>query len=365
MTFLKDVVQSAGTPAEKGKLNIIMKKTAIFILLTLCANICLCQRSSLKHYYYWINQAELAICDSNYQKASDCYDKAFSCRKPFRAHAYLAFKVNSKYTHNNDRASECFHYLVMSGDSIQWYAEDSLMYSDLWPILQKVAGTTTSMVIPELRQALIDIRNSDQRVRRRTYSEDESWEDSLLITDSLNMVKLLELYKTYPVIDDYTTGSTAMNPAFCYHIAKEFLFDPAQIFYPEVLKGNVNASQYATTEDVCLDFIQSVKGESPKTRYGTTSSQFFILDTIGFVLEPENLKEVTKERKKILLSETWNDYAKKVAYRYQHETDFYLVRTTNLYYPPEEAEQIIKETITGIDNGLIKGSYYIIPEKLR
>jgi len=342
-----------------------MKRTILTLALifTICCSFA--QHNALKKYYYWINQAELAIYDSNYQKASDCYTKAFSYRMPFSSHAYYAFRINSEYTHNNQRAAECFHYLLLKGDSLSWYAEDSVKYGTLWPILQKMADTTVSLVIPELRQALTDIRNSDQRVRRRSYSEDESWEDSLHTTDSLNMVKLLELYKTYPVINDYTTGSTAMNPAFCYHLAKELLFDAAQIFYPEVLKGNVNASQYAATEDVCLYYIQAIKGDILQTRYGTTCTQFFILDTIGFVLEPENLKEIATERKKIFLSETWDDYAKKVAYRYQRETDFSFVKTTNLYYPPEETEQIMKETITGIDNGLIKGSYYIIPEKLR
>lgn len=342
-----------------------MKRTILLSITVLSVIFSYAQKKALKSYYYWINQAELAIYDSNFQKASDCYSKAFSYRKPFSAHASYAFKINSEYTHNNERAVECFHYLVMGGDSIQWYAEDSAKYGALWPILQKVADTTVSLVIPELRQALIDISHSDQRVRRRQYNEDESMEDSIRHTDSLNMLKLLELYKTYPVINDYTTGSTPINPTFCYHLAKVFLFDPAQIFYPEVLKGNVNASQYATMEDVCIEFIQSAKGETPKTRYGTGGTQFFILDTLGFVVVPKNLKEVAKARKKIFLSETWEDYASKVAYRYQHETDFYLVKTTMFWLPPEEADQIIQENLTGIDNATIKGSYYVIPENLR
>lgn len=37
-------------------------------------------KKDVRQYYYWVNEAELAICDSNYAYANECYDKAFSIR---------------------------------------------------------------------------------------------------------------------------------------------------------------------------------------------------------------------------------------------------------------------------------------------
>lgn len=350
-------------------LSVIMKKLSFILMLIVCANTISAQKLFLKQYYYWINQAELAVCDNSYQKASDCYDKAFRYKDPFLEHASCAFTINYKYANQIDRAVECFHYLAQMGDKPEWYIEgqDTIRYFEVWNKIKIIADTTKNTVISELQDALYEIRSSDQYVRRHSelYDSDEAWYNAISETDSVNFEKITRLYRTYPVINDYTAGMPLALKELYIHFRRETLYDPKNILYKEVMKGNVNAAQYARLEDQCMYDIIINKNDKNKTRYGTTSNYFFCLDTLGFILEPENLKKINKERKRILLSETWEDYAKKVAYQYQNDGDFHFVPLVFTSHALEEREIKIKNAISGIENGTVKGSYYVIPESLR
>ena len=115
-----------------------MRKRGFELLLCLMLSACCCiaQKANLQSYYYWINQAELAICDSNYQKASDCYHQAFAYNKPFSRDAYFAFKLNYKYTNNIERAIEAYHFQAQMGqramDQYGPIISDTLEYHTVW-----------------------------------------------------------------------------------------------------------------------------------------------------------------------------------------------------------------------------------------
>ena len=131
--FVENRLENHQFFAKVSQISTNMRKSTLTFILLIAAVLCFAQKSSLKKYYYWINQAELAICDSDFQRASDCYDKAFDQHRPFNGHVYYAFKVNTQFVHNNERALRYFHILCQSGDDIEWYREDSVIYASIWP----------------------------------------------------------------------------------------------------------------------------------------------------------------------------------------------------------------------------------------
>lgn len=324
------------------------------------------QPSNLKHYYYWINQAELAICDSAYEKASDCYARAFEFKAPFLRHASNAFVINCEYVQNTGRAVDCFRYLAIAGEKPEWYVKDTLKYMDVWTMLCIVYDTTRSTVNLDLQESLYEIISSDQAIRKQWFEDEKDRQKAIKETDSLNLQKILLLYQQYPIISDYTAGMNPILVAPFVHFAREFSFDPYDILFNEVMKGNIDAQAYVLLEDECrCDLLNQKRGIKQTTLYGTNTTCFFVVDSVGFIVAPPDLQKVNQAREEILLSETWEDFAKKCRCRYIDETDFVFFPLKYVYYLPEDAFRVVKETKEKIDNGAIKGEYYVLPKELR
>lgn len=342
--------------------NLAFTLFVIFLISTSTA-----QKTNLKRYYYWINKAELAIYDSAYSYASDCYSKAFRHHTPFGRHASQAFRLNCYYTGNVQRAAQCFHYLAQMGNQPSWYIEDTVKHDELWRTITIISDTTKSLVIPELHDELENIKATDQAVRRMYFDDEEEQAKAIRETDSLNMSRLIGLYKRYPVINDYTAGMGAlMTPQFI-HYAREFNYNPEKLLYNEVLKGNIYAGEYTNLIDICeCELLRPVDGGvRPATIYGTNPTFFFIVDSVGFIIQPDDVKRVNKSRKRILMSETWEDLARKYRYRYKYNTDFVFFPLKTLFYTSEDARRVIDDAINDIDSGSKKGEYHIIPLNLR
>ncbi len=340
-----------------------MRKIVFTTFLFFCIGTTFAQKSGLRRYYYWINKAELAIYDSAYSYASDCYSRAFRHHTPFGRHASQAFRLNCYYTGNVQRAAQCFHYLAQMGNQPSWYIEDTVKHDELWRTITIISDTTKSLVIPELHDELENIKATDQAVRRMYFDDEEEQAKAIRETDSLNLSRLIGLYKRYPVVNDYTAGMGAlMTPQFI-HYAKVLNYDPEELLLKEVLKGNIFAGEYVNLIDLCkCELLRPEDGKArPATIYGTNPTFFFIVDSVGFIIQPANIKEVNKSRKRISMSETWEDLAQKHRYRYKHETDFIFFPLKFVFVMPEDARRKIDD----IDNGSTKGEYHIIPLNLR
>lgn len=323
------------------------------------------QNKALRKYYYWVNQAELAICDSNYQKASDCYDKAFTFHRPFSRHAYFAIKVNRYYLNNMERSMSCFRFLAQMGEKPEWYA-DSLAEAYLFRQLKSIYDTTNCLVNTDLATSLREIEKSDQEIRWMEYEDEATAFAAYRDVDSINLLKIKELYKTYPEISDYTADGSPLLTAFYTHVSRSFLFDPSTILLKEVRKGNIAADQYAFNEDQwkCLCINPQLDNEE-ETIYGTNANCIFMIDSIVFFLQPEKVKKVDKERRKIGLSETWTDFIKKAEFVYTHETEFRFIPINNKWYPSEKASAEIEQWIKSIEKGERNGFYIVVPKELR
>ena len=334
--------------------------TIISFLFVFCQyNMAQIKTKTLRQYYYWTNQAELAICDSNFLRASDCYDKAFSYHRPFGTDLIRAVTINSEYYYNEGRIVSCYYYLAQMGDPAEWYVEDTLANIDLWLKLKNIEQNTSSLVIPDLKEAFEEIRESDQRVRIQQYDSQEARSKAINDTDSCNLQKIKDIYVKYPDINEYTAGCNPLHLPFLIHVSREFLFDPKTLFFKEIRKGNVNAAQYASMEDLCKsENIDAQLGKENATLYGTNPSLVFIIDTVGFIIQPKNVCKVNKNRRKIYLSETWENFAYKMECVYKDTSVLTLVRKNSFHYPPEEALEIINTIKQEIDQGKRKGQYY-------
>lgn len=337
----------------------------LFLLVIFLATVD-AQSKLLRKYYYWINKAELAICDNNYQEASDCYDKAFLFHRPFARDASLAYKVNYHYLNNIEKCLVCFTYLAQMGDKAEWYVSDTIKEAALWNQLKKISDTTKCLTNPNLTAALKAIDESDQEVRWQRYADETTEFEAYRMVDSVNLLKIKEIYKTYPEISDYTADGHPMLSAFYTHVSRAFLFDPKTILLKDVLKGNISADLYAFYEDQwkCM-YIDPQLGKDSSTIYGTNAYYIFEIDSLAFILEPDNVKKIDRERRKIGLSETWTDFIKKAKFVYTHETEFRFIPRCSMFYLPEEAAAEIEKWVNAINTGERKGCYFVVPEELR
>ena len=153
-----------------------MRFIHLSFLLVLLSQITYAQ-SIVRQYNDWINQAELAICDSNYQRASDCYHSAFAVKRANIRDAHFAFILNHLYNYNLERACEAFHFLVQAGDKAYDeygpYLDDTTTFMELWNCMKIISDTTKSLVDTNLYSALEQIRQDDQSVRAVCYESDE------------------------------------------------------------------------------------------------------------------------------------------------------------------------------------------------
>lgn len=118
-----------------------MKKILFTILLcsvffTLSAQ----SRKQVQEYYYWVNQAELAICDDNLQLADSLYTRAFSIKEPLAREMRTAYWV-AVQTENNEIILQIAKCRIELGDeglanSYQYMSPhfDTVVYQQLLDI---------------------------------------------------------------------------------------------------------------------------------------------------------------------------------------------------------------------------------------
>ena len=121
-----------------------MKRT---ILLSISLSLCLLlgstfaqSRKDVRQYYYWVNQAELSICDDNLLVADSLYTTAFSIKKPLAREMRTAYWV-AVQTENNEIILQIAKCRIELGDeglanSYQYMSPhfDTVVYQQLLDI---------------------------------------------------------------------------------------------------------------------------------------------------------------------------------------------------------------------------------------
>lgn len=336
--------------------NLFITLMAVFLAVSAAAQ----NRKQVRQYYYWINQAELAICDSNYQKASDCYHSAFAVKRANVRDAHFAFILNHLYHYNLERACEAFHFLVQAGDKAYneygSYLEDTTACPELWNCMKIISDTTQSLVDENLYNALEEIRREDQRVRTTCYENEDLYGAAVDHTDSLNFQKIQQIFQQYQDINEYNSGRAVMMSAVFIHFARLRMTTP-DVFYEKMVKsGNLSAASYMHNYDYCYHCI--FKGDD-KTTYGTDPSYTYIINNTLFIRYPDHIQKINKNRKKLNVAETWEDYVTKVLYVNRRNDGFrFYPRQFVIRGDEAEEEQREKDERARYDSGEIKGVYY-------
>ena len=336
-----------------------MRFIHLSFLLVLLSQITYAQ-SIVRQYNDWINQAELAICDSNYQRASDCYHSAFAVKRANIRDAHFAFILNHLYNYNLERACEAFHFLVQAGDKAYDeygpYLDDTTTFMELWNCMKIISDTTKSLVDTNLYSALEQIRQDDQSVRAVCYESDELASAAIWRTDSANYQKTQQIFKQYKEIDEYNSGCAVMLSAVFIHFARWRLTTP-EIYYEKMVKnGKLGAANYMQNYDYCYHAIYKA---DENTTFGTSPSYIYVINHTFFIRHPENIKKIDRNRQKLNVAETWEDYAKKMMYVYQSDSQFRFYPRQMMFYGDQDVqEQMEKDERARFDSGEIKGVYY-------
>ena len=311
---------------------------------------------SVKQYNYWVNQAELAICDSDFQRASDCYDEAFTCHLPFRKDAYFAFRVNTEFIRNTDRALICIYSLIRSGEEPTDIIDDTIKDADLYQTAKTLYLNCKKTIIPDLHNEIEEILTSDQAVRKNNSfcsADDKELERILDSVDYNNLQRIKQLYKKYPLVNVYTAGIAVEHMGIVLrHNAYKRGFPLSKTWYKEVRKGNLNVCDYMHTSDNC-------NAAAPdKKRYDEYAKQnVYQIGNTLFILTPDNLKKIHRNRQKVFCAETWEETVKKAKYVYSEPCEFYFFPRKNLVSTDPEADaQDLREKI---DKGEVKGEYIV------
>ena len=295
-----------------------MKKILFTILLCLVFYALSAQsRKQVRQYYYWINQAELAICDDNLQLADSLYTRAFSIKEPLAREMRTAFWVAIQ-TGNDERILQIAKQRIELGDeglanSYQYLAQkfDSATYKQLLFIEENTPQTYHT----EFDTILENLIERDQRYRIQGMGR--SPEQFALDDENRKLIK--QFYHEYPDFSEYVAGFYYMGMlgVVLLHAVQTDHYDLQPLLRKKVMAGIFPADKYMEFEAWWEDVHPG-----KEHHYGSGLNNIYYIGNTLFVEQPDNLKQIDKNREKLGLAETWQDAVKKRVWECEHNTFF-------------------------------------------
>ena len=293
-----------------------MKKILFTILL--CSVLCFLSaqsRKQVQEYYYWINQAELAICDDNLQLADSLYTRAFSIKEPLAREMRTAYWV-AVQTENHEKILQIAKCRIELGDeglanSYQYLARkfDSATYKQLLFIEENTPQTYHT----EFDTILGNLIERDQRYRMQGMGR--SPEQFALDDENRKLIK--QFYREYPDFNEYVAGFYYMGMlgVVLLHAVQTDHYDLQPLLRKKVMAGIFPADKYMEFEAWWEDVHPG-----KEHHYGSGLNNIYYIGNTLFVEQPDNLKQIDKNRKKLGLAETWQDAVKKRVWECEHNT---------------------------------------------
>lgn len=295
-----------------------MKKILFTILLcsvfyTLSAQ----SRKQVRQYYYWINQAELAICDDNLQLADSLYTRAFSIKEPLAREMRTAYGVAAQ-TENNEKILQIAKCRIELGDEGLAYSYqhstqkfDSATYKQLLFLEENTPKTYHT----EFDTILENLIERDQRYRMQGMGR--SPEQFALDDENRKLIK--QFYHEYPDFNEYMAGFYYMGMlgVVLLHAVQTDHYDLQPLLRKKVMAGIFPADKYMEFEAWWEDVHPG-----KEHHYGSGLNNIYYIGNTLFVEQPDNLKQIDKNREKLGLAETWQDAVKKRVWECEHNTSF-------------------------------------------
>ena len=309
-----------------------MKKIlfTIFLCLALCV-LSAQSRKQVQQYYYWINQAELAICDENLQLADSLYTRAFSIKKPLAREMRTAYWV-AVQTENHEKILQIAKCRIELGDeglanSYQYMSPhfDTVVYQQLLDI----EAQTIKTYCVKFDTILEHIIERDQRYRMQGMGR--SSEQFALDDENRKLIK--QFYREYPDFNEYMAGFYYMGMlrGVLLHAVQTDHYDLQPLLRKKVMAGIFPAENYMEFES-CWGDVHSSKGH----QYGSELNNIYYIGNTLFVEQPDNLKQIDKNRKRLGLAETWQDAVKKRVWECEHNAYYITGSRQSRIYGDEE-----------------------------
>lgn len=332
-----------------------MKNFICFFCITLLCAIGYSQEK--ESYSFWINKAELAMCDSNWFEVALCYDSAFSFHQPYPKDLVSAFWINTLHTNDKDRVIKYAHQMISCGDfevAIRYLSAqktDTLTYQ----ILKKIEDTTKIVCDTNLMRLLDSVLRMDQNYHYLRVSPKEH-----RIAYRQNRRLILKILKTYPEIGISSAGfyyeGYLIAPCTHYLQPRERNYSIHRVMKRKVHQGLLDPYLYVKIEE----FAARNTGFKP-SRYGYCA--FYKIGNVLFYSQPDNIKTINRNRHRIGIAESFEDYVKKVIWQYA-EGGFRTISitTTHTANDAEEIAKLKSEIDEEHQKGVFRRNYYILPE---
>ncbi len=292
--------------------NLFITLMAVLLAVSAAAQ----SRKQVRQYYYWINQAELAICDSNLLMADSLYTRAFSIKKPLAREMRTAYWV-AVQTENHEKILQIAKCRIELGDeeladSYQYMSPhfDSAVYQKLLYLDENTPKTYHT----EFDTIIENLLERDQLYRMQ--GQGRCPEQFALDDENRKLIK--QFYREYPDFNEYVAGFyylSRLSVAMLHAVQTEH-YDLQPILRKKVAAGIFPAQQYMELEDVWAQ-IHSSRNEMYGEGMG--SENIYYIGNTLFVTRPENLKQINKNRKKLGVAETWEDGVKKMIWECKHK----------------------------------------------
>ncbi len=332
-----------------------MKKILFTILLCLVLCVLSAQsRKQVQEYYYWINQAELAICDDNLQLADSLYTRALSIKEPLAREMRTAYWV-AVQTENHEKILQIAKCRIELGDeglanSYQYMSPhfDTVVYQQLLDI----EAQTIKTYCVKFDTILEHIIERDQRYRMQGMGR--SPEQFALDDENRKLIK--QFYREYPDFNEYVAGFYYMGMlgVVLLHAVQTDHYDLQPLLRKKVMAGIFPAENYMGFES-CWGDMHSSKGH----QYGSELNNIYYIGNTLFVEQPDNLKQIDKNREKLGLAETWQDAVKKRVWECEHNT-YYITgsRQSRIYGDEEDDAAEADKMKQEIDAEHAKGDFH-------
>ena len=323
-----------------------MKQFFTIILFLFCISFLQGQKN-LQKYYQFINKAELAICDLKYEKASELYEKAFKEHTPFINDLFIATNINVKFTKKYNLSLNYAQILLQRDFEIGWIYRDIAPNDSLiakqFKILEDTVRSLTNKNLKIIFEEMLVEDQKKANTPQEMYDKSEVYHT--------NFVKLFDLFNEYGSITEQKIGIYEYSPIhiILIHCAQNQM-SPQELLLIHLLNGDVYVKNYMKYYDLYLEYINK------PTIYYYGWRNLFIANDVLFINYPEDIEKFNEERQKINMSETWEDYLKKVKYQFLHKNfQFYNIVKTS--YEETELQKIIQEIDQEHQKGIYKREY--------
>lgn len=287
-------------------------------------------RDSVRRYYQYKNEAELAILNSNYPAALRAYKAAFCYKRPNARELYNTFFL--AYDLDSALARHCFTEIVLHGQkkaNMEYMQavknmKDRTLLERLYQSYDSLHARALKSPLPAFASYTDTIMANDQKVRPGPMMSEEQ-QLAMLHQDTLNIRDMITLIRTlgFPGYDrrgvfEKVQQGWFTGPDVCWllmwhgkHLLPRHRDTLNGLALEAVLDGELPPEEYALIIDIQQD----------RPRYYNLLPKEISDSGVRFLPIPDEA-EVNRERATIYLDKV-ADYQRKLAYERQKDCAFY------------------------------------------